>query len=114
MRMNPETGLSMDEMESIQKSVGDIINTPIGSRVKRRPYGSIIPYLIDHPGNAVTVLRLMAATVMAISRWENRIAITGVDFDINMDGEAVVGIDAIRLTGPRAGQAVSFSVKASR
>lgn len=111
MRMNATTGLSLDELDHIRQSIKDILTTPMGSRVERRSYGSIIPELIDQPGNAANVLRLMAATVMAISRWEPRIAITDVGFTIDMQGKAVVSLEAVRRTGPRAGQAVSFSVK---
>ncbi len=111
MRMSASTGLALDELDHIRQSITDILTTPIGSRVERRPYGTINAELIDQPGNAVTVLRLMASTIMAISRWEPRIAITDVGFTIDMQGKAVVSVYGVRRTGPRAGQAVSFSVK---
>lgn len=108
--MDALTGRALGEMDHIRQSVRDILTTRIGSRVMRRDYGSVIPALIDQPGNAANLLRLRAATVMAILRWEPRIDITRVDFGLNAAGLATVAMDAVRRGGPRAGSAVSLLV----
>lgn len=64
--------------ESIQQSLQDIITTPIGSRVMRRSYGSLIFELIDQPINDVLVLKCYSAIYTAVSTWEQRINISQI------------------------------------
>ncbi len=45
--MNSHTGLSISEADHIRQSVRDILLTPVGSRVMRREYGSLLSALID-------------------------------------------------------------------
>ncbi|MEW6166059.1 MAG: GPW/gp25 family protein [Pseudomonadota bacterium] len=113
MGMDAATGRALDDLGHIRQSVRDILTTPVGSRVMRRDYGSIVPELIDQPGNAVNRLRLQAATVGAIARWEPRIRITRLAFDYDADGAAVVAMEAVRVDGPRAGTPVSLTVGAA-
>ncbi len=108
--MDPATGRWMDELASIKASVRDILTTPIGSRVMRREYGSMVPDLIDHPGHPANRLRLQAATVMAILRWEDRVSPESVTVSIGMDGSCTIDFEGSRTTGPRAGSSVTFSV----
>ena len=109
--MNRHTGcLIDDDAGHIRQSIGDILTTPIGSRVKRRDYGSLIPSLIDHPGNAANRLRLMAATVMAIINWEPRVSVQSAAVNLDIDGRITVDMMAIRRGGPRSGDAINLSV----
>lgn len=108
--MDPATGRWHDELASITASVRDILTTPIGSRVMRREYGSLVPDLIDHPGHPANRLRLQAATVMAILRWESRISPETVTVAIGVDGTCTIDFSGSRTSGPRAGSAVNFSV----
>lgn len=109
--MDAASGRSLGEMDHIRQSVKDILTTRIGSRVMRRDYGSVIPALIDQPGNTANLLRLRAATVMAILRWEPRIDITRVDFGLDAAGLATVAMEAVRRRGPRSGEPISLTVK---
>ncbi|EEX7250423.1 phage tail protein [Escherichia coli] len=61
-------------MEHLKQSVRDILTTPLASRVMRREYGSLVPDLIDEPMNNTTRLQCMSAAVIALTRWEPRIA----------------------------------------
>lgn len=106
--MSRNTGRRLTEDEHIRQSVADILITPIGSRVERRPYGSIIPDLIDHPYNAANRLRLMSATVMAIGRWEPRLAISTVTVDADPSGRITVEMQATKRGGQRAGQPITL------
>lgn len=108
--MNAATGRRMSEDEHIRQSCGDILKTPIGSRVMRREYGSLLPELIDHPAHGANRMRLMAATAMALLRWEPRIALTGISIDISADGEISVDLDTVRRDGPRAGVPLNLTV----
>lgn len=110
MGMNTATGRALDDLDHIRQSIRDILTTRVGSRVMRRDYGSIIPELIDQPANALNRLRLSAATVGAIARWEPRVRITRVAFDFDSAGRAVVDMEAVRVGGPRGGASVGLRV----
>lgn len=104
--MNAQTGGALTDVDHIRQSVRDILVTPVGSRLARREYGSLMAELIDQPQNAVTRLQVMAATYSALCRWEPRIRLTGVTTETSMDGKMVVN-----LTGYRADNTpVSLSV----
>lgn len=77
--MNSTTGRTISDTAHILQSVRDILTTPLGSRVMRRDYGSELFPLIDQPQHTATRLRMMAATVHALTLWEPRIRITQVD-----------------------------------
>lgn len=75
--MNRYTGERLtNESDHIKQSIADILLTPIGSRIQRREYGSLIPMLIDRPISQTLMLQLAACAVTAINRWEPRVQIT--------------------------------------
>ncbi|MDA8455256.1 GPW/gp25 family protein [Acidovorax sp. GBBC 3334] len=76
--MNRHTGRSITGMEHLRQSVGDILSTPIGSRVMRRDYGSLIPELLDAPDNAATRIRMNAAVASALMQWEPRVRLNRI------------------------------------
>lgn len=78
--MNRETGAVLSRVEHIAQSITDVLTTRIGTRVMRREYGSLLPDLVDEPFNDITRLRVCAATVMALMRWESRINLSRVQF----------------------------------
>lgn len=108
--MNVLTGERITDVDHIRQSVGDILTTRRGTRIKRRPYGSLIPELIDQPNNDATRLRLMAATVMALMLWEPRIMVNHVSFEYGMDGHAIIDMQAIRRSGARTQSAFPITV----
>jgi len=105
--MNAVNGRSISDARHIQQSVRDILTTPVGTRVMRREYGSVIHDLIDQPNDGATRLRVMSAVVMALTRWEPRIDIIGVDFAAG-NSDLSVTIEAERTDVP--GQPWTFSV----
>lgn len=100
--MNAGTGKALADLAHIRQSVRDILTTPIGSRVMRRDYGSLLPELIDQPLNGATLLRAYAATIMALVRWEPRIRVTRVQFIISTAGQLTIDMEAERIDGARA------------
>ena len=58
--LNAATGRPIADLEHIRQSIADILATPIGTRVMRRSYGSLLPELIDQPMHGATRLRLYA------------------------------------------------------
>lgn len=103
--MSRETGEAVTDIEHIRQSVRDILTTPIGSRVMRRTYGSLLSALIDQPQNAALRLQIMSACYMAILQWQPRIRLTGISCESSYDGGMVV-----ELTGSRTDTAQAFSL----
>ena len=101
--MDRHTGKPLDGLAHLQQSIGDILGTPVGSRVMRRPYGSVLPFLIDQPYNTATQIRLVAATATALMRWEPRIRLSRVSMDLGeQPGQVVVTLDGVRTDTPVA------------
>ena len=77
--MSRSTGQRIDQTNHILQSVRDILMTPIGSRVMRRDYGSLLPFLIDSPINAYFIMQLRASVIHALMRWETRVTPTRIE-----------------------------------
>ena len=105
--MNRTTGQAIAGMGHLQQSVSDILTTPLGTRIARRTYGSLLPDLIDQPDNPLTRLRMYAATASALMRWEPRLRVTRVQL---ASGPAA-GQVTLDLTGEHmpTGQTVGLS-----
>lgn len=92
--MNRTTGSSISTLDHVRQSIADILTTRIGSRCMRREYGSQLPELVDQPFNDATRLRVYAATVMALMRWEPRIRISRVQFTgVSLQGAVVLELE---------------------
>lgn len=90
------TGASLARAQHIRQSIADILFTPLGTRVMREDYGSLLPELIDHPQSGSLRLRLAAASYMAISRWEPRILIQRIRCsDPSLSGQLNIDIEAV-------------------
>ncbi|MEN4768967.1 GPW/gp25 family protein [Duffyella gerundensis] len=103
--MSRETGAAVSDLDHIRQSVRDILLTPVGTRVMRRSYGSLLSALIDQPQNAALRLQIMSACYMAILRWEPRLKLTGIRYESAFDGGMVV-----EITGSRTDTAQDFSL----
>ncbi|CAK8738181.1 hypothetical protein SODG_001876 [Sodalis praecaptivus] len=57
----------------LRQSVSDILQTPTGSRVMRRDYGSTPLALIDQPQTPALKLQIMSAIYGALLRREDRL-----------------------------------------
>lgn len=95
--MNRTTGKAIDGDAHLAQSIGDILTTPLGSRVMRRDYGSLLFELIDRPLNASVRMLLHAATAIALRRWEPRLQLTRV----RLAGEPSAGVLTITIEGRR-------------
>ena len=94
--MSRESGRELEtEIDQIRQSIQDILTTPIGSRIMRRNYGSLLPQLIDAPFNEITRLQLYAATATALIQWENRINLESISIDIVEQGKFILDLKVI-------------------
>lgn len=94
--MSRETGQTLTDGEHISQSVRDILITPVGSRVMRREYGSLLSALIDQPQSPAVNGKVMAACYMAILKWEPRVRLTSITFEKTFNGQMFVDITGVR------------------
>lgn len=94
--MDAATGGPLDGPEHLRQSIRDVLTTRIGTRVMRREYGSRVPDLVDAPMNEGLRVRIAAAGIEALARWEpryrvRRLAVRGGGDDgrlvVDLDGE---------------------------
>lgn len=76
--MDRRTGRPLAGAGHLAQSIDDILSTPLGTRIGRRDYGSLVPQLLDQPNNAAGRLRLFAAAALALLRQEGRARIDRV------------------------------------
>ena len=103
--MNRTTGESISDVDHISQSIGDILRTPVGSRVMRRDYGSLLFEMIDQPQTPALALQIQAACYMALLKWEPRITLSAVTTERQFDGTMIVN-----LTGQLASTGESLSL----
>ncbi|UZV40218.1 baseplate assembly chaperone [Acidovorax phage Acica] len=94
--MDRNTGRRISALQHLQQSITTILATPIGSRVMRRDFGSLVPALLDKPMNTDTQTRVFSAATSALMRWEPRVRIDKLE--LQRDAERP-GRAALRITG---------------
>ena len=97
-------------LEHISQSIGDILRTPVGSRVMRRDYGSLLASMIDQPQTPALELQIKVACYMAVLKWEPRVTLSSVTTERSFDGRMTV-----TLTGQHndTGQPLSLTIPVS-
>jgi len=99
--MNAATGAAIEGDDHLAQSIGDILTTPIGTRVMRRDYGSLLFELIDAPTTASTMQQFFAAVALALHRWEPRILLTRVAVALGATpSEVLIGVEGYRTDRP--------------
>lgn len=96
--MDAKTGRSISGLAHLYQSIGQILTTPLASRLKRRPFGSEIPDLIDAPDNGATRVRVYAAIATALMRWEPRLTLTRVQLSTEAT-ESGAGVQVVDIEG---------------
>jgi phage baseplate assembly protein W len=108
--MNALTGRSVDGIDHLHQSVAQILTTPLGTRIKRRAFGSNVPDLIDAPNNGATRTRLYAAIATALMRWEPRLTLTRVLLSSEAT-DAGQGAQIIEVEGATTSTGQPFSTR---
>lgn len=109
--MDARTGRRITDHEHYRQSLSKIFMTGRNSRVMRRDFGTTIPDLIDQPLNAVTRMRLIAATVMAAKKWEPRLSVSKSTLSSKDSPSGLYAdIDYVELEGPNAGKPGTMTV----
>ena len=86
------TGTVIGDDADIRQSIATIIATPIGTRVMRRPFGSMLFELVDSPATPRGALRLIAAVADAVGRWEPRVMFVSATVVPAADGRATLSV----------------------
>ncbi len=102
-----DTGKPIPEIEHVRKSIIDILTTPMGSRVMLAEYGSDLWKLVDRVVNRQTIADYRRYTIEALDKWEPRISITRIVFDMT---QLPIGIVSLELWGEYkpTGEAIYF------
>jgi len=108
--MSRTTGKPLSGDAHLRQSIVDILSTPIGTRVMRRDYGSLVPELIDAPFNRGTAIRLYAAVAQALRRWEPRLALARVRVNGAADGRVEIAIEGKRTDAPAPNSLFSLTI----
>lgn len=108
--MNPSTGQALTGIDHLRESVSDIVTTPVGSMITLREYGCVNFALIDQPATKALRLQIIAATVMALLRWEPRAKPARVELTSDNGSGWEYDITMVRQEGPQAGQAFQVTV----
>jgi phage baseplate assembly protein W len=109
--MNRETGKPLAGHDHLEQSIADILGTPLGTRLGRRAYGSLVPQLLDQPNNDLGRMRIFAAAALALLRQEGRARISRVALSTGAEPHQAV----ITVTGRRTdvAGAPAFSLSSS-
>jgi phage baseplate assembly protein W len=70
--MSRTTGEALGGFDHLRQSIQDILTTPVGTRVHRRDYGSLLPSLVSD---------MQQAVADALNRWEPRLRLERVQID---------------------------------
>ena len=111
--MDLRTGKPIEGNAHLAQSLGDLLSTPIGSRVMRRDYGSLLFGLIDQPLNPATRLLIFAASALAIRQWEPRLRVKRFGLQLTdglSAGAALLTIEGERTDLPAPNSSVTLSI----
>ncbi|SDF04998.1 GPW/gp25 family protein [Rhodospira trueperi] len=90
-----------DELADIAQSVRTIVTTPVGSRLRRRSFGSHVFHLVDSPGTEAGALRLIAAAADPVERWDPRVVVLRGAVAPEFDGRARLTLDLMLRVSAR-------------
>lgn len=76
--INKHTGANTEPLEQLHQSIGDILTTPLSTRLMRRDYGSELFDLVDAAHNENNRVRLYAAVATALTNEEPRLQLSRV------------------------------------
>jgi phage baseplate assembly protein W len=110
--MNRSTGRWLTPLEHLRQSITVILSTPIGSRLMRRDFGSMLPYLVDRPVAMRFRTDLYYATARALKRWEPRVKVKRVAMRLLSDTKVRIDLwlDVVLKSGRRVPFTVDFEL----
>ncbi len=95
LQVNPRGGVALaGGHEDIDQALGLILSTAPGERPMRPEFGCEVHDLVFDSIDAATVGKMETAVRTALDRWEPRVEVTAVDFDLDRahDGQVVITV----------------------
>jgi phage baseplate assembly protein W len=93
MGTHRDTGERLEGVEDVTQAVGEILRTPLRSRVMRPDFGSDPIGSVDAPMNETGRTRIFGKTAGAVVKWEPRLRLERTTLDGNADGELTIGVE---------------------
>jgi uncharacterized protein len=94
LQVNPRGGVALaGGEEDIDQALSLILSTAPGERPMRPEFGCEVHDLIFDSIDAATVGRMETAVRTALDRWEPRVEVTAVEFDLDRSGDGQIVID---------------------
>ena len=94
--MDRHTGRTLGGADHLIQSIDDRLTTPVGTRIARRDYGSLVPEQLDQPNNALGRLRVIAAAALTLMT-EPRARVRRITLAAGPEAHSVV----LTVTGTR-------------
>lgn len=104
--MCENTGNTITGIDHVRQCLTRIILTRIGTRTQRRAFGSDFFKFVSAAGNEATRLKLITVIAQSVLKWEPRVKLTRVLFNLDMDGQC-----KIELIGSYDGQSLNHQVQ---
>jgi phage baseplate assembly protein W len=102
LQVDPRGGIALaGGEEDIDQALALILSTAPGERPMRPEFGCELHDLVFDTIDAATVGRMETAVRTALDRWEPRVEVTGIDFDLGgaHEGRIVITVTyAVRAT----------------
>lgn len=95
--MDASTGKRLGGVAHLRQSITKILTTRIGTRTRRRAFGSRLPERIDNPAGPALAIDVIADTAAALDQWEPRYALERVIVDQSTPGRCVLDLDGVYL-----------------
>jgi len=95
--MDAATGKRLGGVSHLRQSISKILTTRIGTRDRRRAFGSRLPDRIDNPAGPALAIDIIADTAAALDEWEPRYRLERVIVDQSTPGRCVLDLDGIYL-----------------
>jgi uncharacterized protein len=113
--MSATTGKAIKGRARLAQRIWKILTTPIGSRIMRRDFGSMLLELMDQPINAAMPMLLRAATAIALTKWLPSLTLTRVTLSGDpARGELTIGIEGKDATAADPNELLSLSIPIRR
>ncbi|MDZ4374911.1 MAG: hypothetical protein U1C74_26325 [Phenylobacterium sp.] len=99
----------IDGDQALSEAIRTVLFTPVGSRVGRRDFGSLLPELVDQPQNPGTTVLLYGASALALLRWLPVFRLTRVALEQLSPGRAHLVIEGHDRTAPDPNALLRFA-----
>lgn len=95
--MDGATGGRLGGIAHLHQSITRILTTRIGTRTRRRAFGSRLPERLDNPAGPALAIDIIADTAAALAEWEPRYRLERVVVDQSTPGTLRLELHGIYL-----------------